>query len=381
MSTIDSDLAPPRLPAAAVPLAIEETPPSDPAAGGVLALVIAALLAGAIGLYRPPGPTPPSYGPGWITATVEAKASATRAAVAIALAATATSQAAQAATATAAAAPTATPTAALVVAAGSEGVPLDPPAPYFTFRRPFDSSNETRASRFYPYGTTGGGAYLLHHGVDIGNAMGTPVLAVGDGEVVFAGDDLGAELWGPQPDFFGRLVTLRHPGGLGGQPLYSLYGHLSEVKVQPGQEVKAGETIGLVGMAGIALGPHLHLEFRNGADPHDYESTRNPEIFLAPHPGQGTIIGRLVDAENRLLPDVTLGLYAVGADGGEDWISQSTTYPNRHVNPDAAFDENFVFADTPAGRYVVAANVGGRRVSGQVEVVDGGVVGVALRAP
>ncbi len=351
---------------------------NDPAAGQVFALVLALLLAGAFGIYRPARGAPPAYGPGWITATAEARAGATRTAAAIIQAASAT---AQAATATARAVPTATPTAALSAAPGAAGVPLSPPPPYFTFRRSFDSSHETRASRFYPYGTTGGGAYLLHHGVDIGNAQGTPVLAVGDGEVVFAGEDVGAERWGPQPDFYGRLVAIRHPADPGGEPLYSLYGHLSEVKVQPGQQVRAGDVIGLVGMAGIALGPHLHLEFRVGADPHDYEHTRNPELFLRPLRGQGTIVGQVQGADGKPLRDVVVGLYAVGADGKEQWVGQTTTYPGQHVNADPNFGENFLFADTPAGRYVVGANVGGRRLAAPVEVTDGGVVGVALRAP
>ncbi len=352
--------------------------PDGPGVGQLAALILALSAAGAMGFYQPPAPRASSaWGPGWITATAGARLAATRTAVAI-----------RDATATAAAMPTVTPTPspapAFSGAVGEgeavEGVMVDAPAPYFTFGRPFAPANETRASRFYPYGTTADGAYLLHHGVDIGNAMGTPVLAIADGEVVFAGLDLDPDRWGPQPDFYGRLVVLRHPQTVDGLPLFSLYGHVSETTVAVGQAVARGDTIARVGSAGVALGPHLHLEVRVGPSPADYGRTRNAELFLAPLAGHGTIVGRVVDAAGRPISGITLGLYAVEASGQERWVGQSTTYPPRNVNPSPAFEENFLFADTPAGRYVVSAIVAGRRVAATARVTDGGVVGVELRA-
>lgn len=346
--------------------------PDGPGVGQLAAIIVALSAAGAMGFYQPPAPEASSpWGPGWITATTAARGAATRTAVAI-----------RAATATAAATPTATPTATpapAFAAAAGEGTPIEAPAPYFTFGRPFGPANETRASRFYPYGTTADGAYLLHHGIDIGNAMGTPVLAIGAGEVVFAGPDVGTDLWGPQPDFYGRLVVVRHGETVDGLPLYSLYGHVSETTVAAGRSVARGDTVARVGAAGVALGPHLHLEVRAGDDPTDYASTRNAELFLAPLRGHGTIVGRVVDAAGRPIPGVTLGLYAVEASGREQWVGQSTTYPTRDVNASPAFEENFLFADVPAARYVVSANVAGRSVAAAATVTDGGVVGVELR--
>jgi murein DD-endopeptidase MepM/ murein hydrolase activator NlpD len=251
---------------------------------------------------------------------------------------------------------------------------IQPPAPFFQFRRPFGPENAVEPSRYYPYGTTGRGEYLLHHGVDLGNPMGARVLAVGDGEVTYAGDDV-QRLWGPQPDFYGRVVVIRHPATLEGLPLYSLYGHLSAVKVAAGQAVRAGDLIGLVGMAGIALGPHLHLEFR--VDPADYESTRNAELFLAPLSGRGTIIGRVAGAEGAPVAEARVTLFRHEA-GTDAYVAETTTYPGRHVHATAELGENFLFADIPAGSYTVATQGRGVQASTPVTVTDGAAVFVDL---
>ncbi len=253
---------------------------------------------------------------------------------------------------------------------------LDPPAPYFTMSRPFTPDHAVEASRYYPYGTRGRGEYLLHHGVDIGNANGTPVLAVGDGEVVYAGDDL-HQPWGPTTDFYGNVVVIRHATTVGGQAISTLYGHLSQVEVATGQPVAAGDVIGLVGMAGIALGPHLHLEVRLG-DPQDYEATRNAELFLAPLAGRGTLLGRVTDAAGAVVPNVRVALFR--QDGaGETYYGETTTYPAQHVHPSEAFGETFVFADIPGGPYTLYAQVAGRQSSAAVEVTDGGTFRVELQ--
>ena len=82
-----------------------------------------------------------------------------------------------------------------------------------------------------------------HSGADIQASTGTPVLAPQSGRVVLA-DDL----------FFpGRAVILDH--GLG---VYSLFGHLSEIKVREGASVRRGEVVGFAGATGRVTGPHLH---------------------------------------------------------------------------------------------------------------------------
>ena len=92
----------------------------------------------------------------------------------------------------------------------------------------------------------------FHTGTDIGAPLGTPVLAAYAGQVAIA-DWLGG---------YGLTVVLDH----GKQSQETLYGHLSELFVKPGEWVKQGETIGRVGSTGMSTGPHLHFEIRQMTD-------------------------------------------------------------------------------------------------------------------
>ncbi len=92
------------------------------------------------------------------------------------------------------------------------------------------------------------GDWRLHTGTDFGAAWGTPVYAVQSGQVTIA-DFLGG---------YGLTVVIQ--GETGSQEV--LYGHLSEVFVQPGQQITQGSPIGRVGSTGNSTGPHLHLELR-----------------------------------------------------------------------------------------------------------------------
>ncbi|MCC6954940.1 MAG: M23 family metallopeptidase, partial [Deltaproteobacteria bacterium] len=83
-----------------------------------------------------------------------------------------------------------------------------------------------------------------HGGVDLVAPAGSHVRSVTDGVVVFAGKLKG----------YGKLVTVRHANDT-----YSLYGHLSEMVVNVGSPVKAGQVIGRVGKTGLATGNHLHF--------------------------------------------------------------------------------------------------------------------------
>lgn len=84
-----------------------------------------------------------------------------------------------------------------------------------------------------------------HRGVDFAVPVGTPVLAVGDGEVEVAKRSGAA----------GNYVALRH-----GRQYMTRYMHLSRLLVKPGQKVKRGDRIALSGNTGRSTGPHLHYE-------------------------------------------------------------------------------------------------------------------------
>ena len=84
-----------------------------------------------------------------------------------------------------------------------------------------------------------------HHGQDFSTPYGTEVFATGSGRVIRAGWDGG----------FGNCIVIDH--GYGYQ---STYGHLSNIKVTAGTDVKRGDLIGLTGSSGTSSGPHLHYQ-------------------------------------------------------------------------------------------------------------------------
>lgn len=88
-----------------------------------------------------------------------------------------------------------------------------------------------------------------HQGIDYAAGSGSPVLSVGDGQVVRAGSAGG----------YGRLVEIRHGNGL-----MTRYAHLRGFApgIRAGARVGQGQVIGYVGKTGLATGPHLHFEFR-----------------------------------------------------------------------------------------------------------------------
>jgi murein DD-endopeptidase MepM/ murein hydrolase activator NlpD len=89
------------------------------------------------------------------------------------------------------------------------------------------------------------GRQAFHRGLDLAARRGTPVIATADGVVVFSGRDGG----------FGRVVKLSHGFGY-----ITVFGHLEKILVHPGDEVRRGDTIGLLGSSGRSTGPHLHYE-------------------------------------------------------------------------------------------------------------------------
>ena len=101
-----------------------------------------------------------------------------------------------------------------------------------------------------------------HSGEDIAAPLGTSVLAINKGTVVAAVDHF----------FSGKGVIIDHGVGL-----FSMYFHLSEIDVQPGQSLNKGEALGKVGATGRATGPHLHWGIRlNGARVNPYALTALP---------------------------------------------------------------------------------------------------------
>lgn len=105
----------------------------------------------------------------------------------------------------------------------------------------------------------GGRAVETHSGMDIRAPMGAPVKAMAKGTVSFAGRKGG----------YGNCIIIRHLGSY-----ETLYGHLSQILVTPGQQIDIGQVIGKVGSTGRSTGPHLHYEV------HKNGQRINPKSFL-----------------------------------------------------------------------------------------------------
>jgi murein DD-endopeptidase MepM/ murein hydrolase activator NlpD len=103
------------------------------------------------------------------------------------------------------------------------------------------------------------GRPAMHTGIDLRGESGEPVHATANGKVSIAGWDGG----------YGRMVEIDHGNGFS-----TRYGHLSEIDVKVGQQVRIGQLIGKIGSTGRSTGPHLHYETRINSEP------VNPQKFL-----------------------------------------------------------------------------------------------------
>ena len=139
-------------------------------------------------------------------------------------------------------------------------------------RSPLEFSRVTSgftSARFHPILHT----WRAHKGIDLAAPTGTPVLAVANATVAFAGWRNG----------YGNVIELRHSSGIS-----TVYGHLSAFAhgLRAGQHIHQGEVIGYVGMTGWATGPHLHYEFKIGGvqrDPQGPDVPRHATASLTGH--------------------------------------------------------------------------------------------------
>jgi len=100
---------------------------------------------------------------------------------------------------------------------------------------------------------------LMHHGLDIATPRGQAIYAPSDGTVVFSGTEGG----------YGKVLVIDH-----GYGVKTRYGHLSEIFVKLGNQVKRGARVAAVGNTGRSTGPHLHYEVRVNGIP------ENPRKFI-----------------------------------------------------------------------------------------------------
>jgi hypothetical protein len=254
--------------------------------------------------------------------------------------------------------------------------PADPRHPRFV--RPIaDSAANPYIDATYRYGSTMGGNFQQHMGIEFNNPAGTPVHAVADGVVVFAGPaEAGA-----------NTIAILHDTQVSGHYVYSAYYHNRVLSVRDGERVRTGQVIAEVGNTGRATNDHLHLEIHEATvndsaaivNPEERfpPNAVNPELWIEPRPGTGTVAGRVYDAAGQLVPGARIyGL--VMPYPAETPYSFAESYGDRGRS-DPSYNENFAVTDIPAGTYLLGVDIGEKRVWRRALVEAGKVTFVEFR--
>ena len=136
------------------------------------------------------------------------------------------------------------------------------------------------------------GYVRMHAGVDFAAAWGSPIYAVTDGRVEYAGWHGG----------HGNYVKLDHGGGIA-----TGYGHMSRIAVAPGMAVRRGQIIGYVGSTGLSTGAHLHYEVYRGGQTVDPMSVRMVQRQQTVDPKQAAAFKARLQALLSVKPGVLVG--------------------------------------------------------------------------
>jgi murein DD-endopeptidase MepM/ murein hydrolase activator NlpD len=243
--------------------------------------------------------------------------------------------------------------------------PRDPAHAFFA--RPIrDDEGNPHIDATYRYGSTMGGNFQQHQGIEFNNPAGTPVRAIGEGMVAYAG-----------PAEQGALtVAIQHDRRIGDRYLYSVYYHNSSLEVRRGQRVAEGDIIGRVGNTGRATNDHLHLEVHvtprtdSAAVVNPQERfpafTTNPQLWIRPLPGTGIVAGRVRDAQGR--PVAGARIYGLVLPFPEETpFSFVETYRDR-ARGAPGYDEDFAIGDVPPGTYLIGVDINGQRVWRRIRV-------------
>ena len=240
------------------------------------------------------------------------------------------------------------------------------PHDHFYFIRPISADEVNWPLASYRYG----GIFfrdVVHSGVDIPAKIGIPIVAAGNGTVIWADWGFFSGVPENKKDPYGQAVVIEHDFGYAGKPLYTIYAHMSRVDVVEGQWMKAGEQIGLVGDTGQTTGPHLHFEVRVAEN--SFYNTYNPELWIAPPQGWGVLAGHVGDKRDEPLRNVEVRVYS--------YESKRTrtvrTYGPKVVNGDTYYQENIVLSDLAAGWYELRITYEGEEMRKQIEIFPGQV--------
>ncbi len=152
-------------------------------------------------------------------------------------------------------------------------------------------SSRFNSSRLHPVL----GVVRAHKGTDYAAPTGTPIWAAGNGRVQFVGRKGG----------YGNVVIIDH-----GKGISTVYGHMSRFgrSLRVGRTVNQGDTIGFVGMTGLATGPHLHYEYRvNGVQKNPatlpLPTTEIPSGYLAEFRSHAEVALAKLDIADQDVPE------------------------------------------------------------------------------
>jgi len=231
--------------------------------------------------------------------------------------------------------------------------------------RPIEPDEQNLKDQTYLYGSTMGGNFRQHQGNEYNDPEGTPILAVDDGTIVYVDREIGHSILKcdkKQGDFF----------------IYIHCHHQSEIIRQVGEKVKRGDIVGKVGKKGNVTNEHLHFEVSLSTidDSNKVSTTHNPELWVEPLPGTGTIMGNLVDAGGNPVAGARIYFLTEPAPT-ETPFSFAETYLDM-VHPDESYLENFVIGDVPSGGYTIYSDFQGKTATVKVMVEAGKMTRVKM---
>ncbi|HXV89893.1 MAG TPA: peptidoglycan DD-metalloendopeptidase family protein [Gemmatimonadales bacterium] len=270
---------------------------------------------------------------------------------------------------------------------GDQALARPEPLRHTWFQRPIARTDQPHIDQTYRFGSTMGGNFQAHQGVEFNNPDGTPVHAIGDGAVVLAGEaESGALTVAIRHDRVLEVAGSRFPPP-GSRFVYSVYYHNSRLLVRAGDRVRGGDVIALVGNTGRATNDHVHLEVH--VLPVDSTAlvvdpavryppyNANPELWIEPLPGTGVVAGQVHDSGGNPVPQARIyGI--VKPQPRETPFSFIETYgPRNHRDP--VYQEHFAIGDVPPGEYLLGVGIHGERVYRRVLVESGKLTWVEFR--